>query len=141
MLHWADILTTGSAHSCKNVIKRILRSSNFRREFLKYPTFWVFGPTLTPIYLLKMAKIKNSHRVIQINQNQGPISFQFSMKTIVAFSSIWAFFGYKWAQYHPLLKPRCWWSNFGRSSFSTRVFPALVLFFILPDNFFNFGLF
>ena len=63
-----------------------------------------------------MAKIKNSHQVIQMNQNQGPISFQFSLKTVMTFCSIWAFFGYKW----------------------TKVFPALVSFFILSDNFFWF---
>ena len=32
-----------------------------------------------------MAKIKNSYQVIQMNQNQGPISFQFLMKTIAHF--------------------------------------------------------
>ena len=68
----------GSPHSCTNAMK----SSNFYREFLRYPKFWVFGPPLSRIYLLKMAKIKNSYRVIQMNQNQGPISIQFSLKTI-----------------------------------------------------------
>ena len=52
----------------------------------------VFGPTLTPIYPLKMTQIKNSYLAIQINKNQSPISFQFSMKTIITFCSIWAFF-------------------------------------------------
>ena len=33
-----------------------------------------------------MVKIKNSYRVIQNNQNQGPISFQFSMKTVAYFT-------------------------------------------------------
>ena len=46
------------------------------KEFLWYPKFWVFGANVTPIYLLKIAKIKNSHQVIQINQNQDPISFR-----------------------------------------------------------------
>ena len=68
--------------------KGFLKSSNFYREFLKYP---VFGPTLTPIYLLQMIKIQNSCQVIQINQNQGPISFQFSMKTIITLT--FALFG------------------------------------------------
>ena len=96
----------GSPHSCTKAMK----SSNFYREFLRYPKFWVFGPPLSRIYLLKMAKIKNSYRVIQMNQNQGPISFQFSMKTIAHF----------------------------KLSFSA-VFSALVPFFILSDNFFDFG--
>ena len=29
------------------------------------------------------------------------------------------------------------WNNFGRSAFETRVFPAIMLFFILSDNFFD----
>ena len=33
----------------------------------------VFGPTLTPIYPLKMTQIKNGPLAIQINQNQTPI--------------------------------------------------------------------
>ena len=45
---------------------------------------------------MKMAEIKNSYRAIQISQYQGPISIQLSMKTIITFCSIWAFFGYKW---------------------------------------------
>ena len=49
----------------------------------------VFGPTLTPIYPLKLAKIKNSQLAIQIIQNQSPISFQLSVKTIITFCSIW----------------------------------------------------
>ena len=40
-----------------------------------------------------MGKIKNSYQVVQINQYQGPISFQFSMKTIITFCSIWPFLG------------------------------------------------
>ena len=62
----------------------------FLQRILKYPKFWNFGPTLTPIYLLEIPKIKDSHRIIQINQNQGPISFQCSMKTIINFPSICA---------------------------------------------------
>ena len=50
-----------------------------------------FGTTLTLIYLLKTAEKKCSHRKIQISQNQGPISFQFSVKTIISFCSIWTF--------------------------------------------------
>ena len=50
-----------------------------------------FGPILTPIYSLKNAEIKNTHQVTQISQNQGSISFQFSMKTIMNFCAIWAF--------------------------------------------------
>ena len=29
--------------------------------------------------------VKNSHKVTQISQNQGPISFKFSMKTLINF--------------------------------------------------------
>ena len=43
-----------------------------------------------------MTEIKNSHRAIQINQNQGPISIQLTLTTIITFCSSWAFFGYKW---------------------------------------------
>ena len=43
-----------------------------------------------------MVEIKNSHRAIQVSQNQGPISIRLSMKTIITFCSIWAFLGYKW---------------------------------------------
>ena len=43
-----------------------------------------------------MAEIKNSYRAIQIGQKQSPISIQRSVKTIITFCSIWAFFGYKW---------------------------------------------
>ena len=50
-----------------------------------------FGTTLTLIYPLKTAEKKCSHRKIQISQNQGPISFQFSVKTIISFCSIWTF--------------------------------------------------
>ena len=38
-----------------------------------------------------MAKIKNSHQAIQISQNQGSISFQFLIKSIVTFFSVWVF--------------------------------------------------
>ena len=51
-----------------------------------YTKFQFFGPTST---------IKNSHLAIQINQNQSSISFQLSIKTIIMFCSIWAFFRYK----------------------------------------------
>ena len=44
-----------------------------------------------------MAEIKNSHQVIQISKNEGSISFQFSVKIVINFCAIWAFFGYKWA--------------------------------------------
>ena len=44
-------------------------------------------------------KHKNRHRTIQISQNQGPTSFQFSMKTIITFCCIWVFFGYWWAHF------------------------------------------
>ena len=40
-----------------------------------------------------MAEIKNSHRAIQVSQNQGAIFFQFPVKTIISFCSIWAFLG------------------------------------------------
>ena len=51
---------------------------------------WVFGPTLTPLYPLKMAKMKNSHWAINISQNQGSIFYQFSMKIIISLCVIWA---------------------------------------------------
>ena len=63
-----------------------------------YSSFWVFGLTLTSIYLLKMIKTNNSHQVIQINQNQGLIFLQFSVKTVITFCSFLFFFGYKWAK-------------------------------------------
>ena len=115
-----------------------------------YSSFWVFGLTLTSIYLLKMVKTNNSHQVIQINQNQGLIFLQFSVKTVITFCSFLFFLGYKWAQCQrwrghqedhffksSLLSAKCWWMNFGRTPFSTRLFLALVLFFILSDNFFD----
>ena len=54
-----------------------------------------FWSNFDPIYPLKKAEIKKSkyffrkkfsHQAIQISQNQGPISFQFLMKTIVLFA-------------------------------------------------------
>ena len=48
----------------------------------------IFWSNFTPIYPLKMVEIKNSHQVIQISQNQDPISFQFWMKTIIDFCAI-----------------------------------------------------
>ena len=50
-----------------------------------------FGTNLNLMYPLKTAEKKCSHRTIQISQNQGPISFQFSVKTIISFCSIWTF--------------------------------------------------
>ena len=64
-------------------------------EFLQrldVPKVWVLGPTLTTIYPLQMVEIKNSHQAIQMSQNQGSISFPFSMKAIITFCSIWAIF-------------------------------------------------
>ena len=65
-------------------------------ENFKVPTFlrfWSnFGSNLPPEDG-QNAKIKNSHPITQINQNQGPISFQFLMKTIINFLSIWASLG------------------------------------------------
>ena len=46
---------------------------------------WVFDPTLTLIYPLKMAKIKNSQWAIQNSCNQDSISFQLSMMIIISF--------------------------------------------------------
>ena len=43
-----------------------------------------------------MTQIKNSQLAIQIIQNQSPISFLISMKTIIISCSIWAFFGFNW---------------------------------------------
>ena len=40
-----------------------------------------------------MTEIKNSYQVIQIKQNQGHISFQFSVKSTINFCAIWAFLG------------------------------------------------
>ena len=39
------------------------------------PKVWVFGPTLSPVYPLKMTEIKNSHLGVQISQHQSSISF------------------------------------------------------------------
>ena len=50
-----------------------------------------FGTNLNLMYPLKTAEKRCSHRTIQISQNQGPISFQFSVKTIISFCSIWTF--------------------------------------------------
>ena len=60
-------------------------------------------PQFNPWRWPKSDKVINSgkrptHLAIQIIQNQGPISFQFSMKTIITFCSIWAFLKYKWVQ-------------------------------------------
>ena len=71
---------------------------NLKLQIQGVPKIWVFGPTLIPIYRLKMVKTKNSHWAIQISQNQGPIFFQFSMKIIKSLCVIWIFFRYKWAQ-------------------------------------------
>ena len=43
-----------------------------------------------------MAEIKNSQVAIQISQNQSPISFLLSMKTLITFGFVWTFFGYNW---------------------------------------------
>ena len=47
-----------------------------------------------------MAKIKNSHGTIQISQNQGLISFQLSMETIITVALPGLFSGTngQWAQ-------------------------------------------
>ena len=46
--------------------------------------------------LWRWVKSKNSQLVIQIIQNQSPIFFQLSVKTIITSCSVWAFFGYNW---------------------------------------------
>ena len=90
-----------------------MKNSNFYKEFLKVPNVLsVFGPTW-PQFTSWKWPVKNIHQIIQMNQ--GPISFEFSLKTVITFCSIWAFFGYKWA----------------------KNFPALVSLFILSDNFFE----
>ena len=80
-----------------SVFENFSRSVHFEKlGFLQrqdVPKIWDFGPTLTPICPLKMVKIKTSYRVIQISQNQGLISFQFLMKSIITFCAIWSFFG------------------------------------------------
>ena len=44
----------------------------------------------------RWVKSKNSQLAIQIIQNQSPIFFQLSVKTIITSCSVWAFFGYNW---------------------------------------------
>ena len=51
-------LSKGSPYSCTNSYERDLRSSNFYRKFLKYPKFWVFGPTLTQFTSYRWTKSK-----------------------------------------------------------------------------------
>ena len=128
--------------------KEFWKAQTFTEDFYSTQSlsFWSYLPQFTPWRWVK------SKIAIKITQNKGPISFQISMKTIITFCSIWAFFGNKWTQcqrsrghilvWHcffknSLLGSRCWWNSYGRSSFKTRVFLALVSFFILPDNFFN----
>ena len=70
------------------------------KEFWKSQTFTEtgctqtlrFGSTLTPIYPLKMTKMKSSYWAFKIIQNQGPISFHFSVKIIILLCAIWAVF-------------------------------------------------
>ena len=50
---------------------------------------WAFGPTLTPIYPQKMAKIRYSH---WLSRSIKIISFQFSMKIIISLCTVWDFF-------------------------------------------------
>ena len=69
----------------------------------KFEFFIKLWPQFNPWRWPKSDKVINSgkrpsHLAIQIIQNQGPISFQFSMKTIITFCSIWAFLKYKWVQ-------------------------------------------
>ena len=60
---------------------------------------WIFGPILTFHFLLKMTKIKkvnisrkkNILQVVQISQNQGPVSSQYSMKNTITFCTICVF--------------------------------------------------
>ena len=74
--------------SFKGFLKALIFTENFYST--QNLSFW---SNLEPIYSLKLAKIINSDRVIQISQKQGPISFQFSIKTLIAFCSIWDFLG------------------------------------------------
>ena len=53
------------------------------------PKIWAFGPTLTPIYPQKMAKIRYSH---WLSRSIKIISFQFSMKIIISLCTVWVFF-------------------------------------------------
>ena len=57
------------------------------------PKVWVYGPTLTLLYPLKMAEIKKSHQATQISQYLGPTYFLFLMKSIITFCTIWIFSG------------------------------------------------
>ena len=77
--HWQ------SSQLCKYYLKHFEKLEFLHRQGM-YTKFQFFGPTST---------IKNSHLAIQINQNQSSISFQLSIKTIIMFCSIWAFFRYK----------------------------------------------
>ena len=93
---WPQVVLIVVQRPFKGFWKAQIFTENFKvPKFLK---FWFnFGSNLPPEDG-QNAKIKNSHRITQINQNQGPISFQFSMKTIITFCFIWRFFGYKGAQ-------------------------------------------
>ena len=100
-----------------------------------------------------MVEIKNSHQIIEIIQDQGPVSFQFPMKTVINFCAIWAFVGYKWTHgqrsvvaaevsttfsNYPLLRASC--CNFSGSSLQTHAISSLVSLFPRFDPFFYFTL-
>ena len=79
-----------------------------------------------------MAQIKNSHLAIQISQNQIPIFFQLSVKMIIAFCSVWIFFGYKW-----VIDPG---SKIKRSQFRLALASLFQKPLIIPsDHLFDFG--
>ena len=63
------------------------------KAFWKNRIFTEAGCTQSLTFLFNFdtslpSEIKNSHQVIQIRQNQGPISIQLSMKTIITFYAI-----------------------------------------------------
>ena len=79
-----------------------------------------------------MAQIKNSHLAIQISKNQIPIFFQLSVKMIIAFCSVWTFFGYKW-----VIDPG---SKIKRSQFRLALASLFQKPLIIPsDHLFDFG--
>ena len=89
-------------HNCR--INNFEKTQIILKNFLQGQgdsTVCIFGPTLTPIYPMKISKSKKVnisrkkiiYLPIQSSQNQGPISSQFSIKTIITFCFIWVCLG------------------------------------------------
>ena len=93
MSDWAKILVTGSPHSCTNAI---LYFEELGKIFTVTGFTQSFGSNFDPNLPLKDGR-NLKYQVIQTSKNQGAISYQYSIKTIINFCSIWAFLGYKFA--------------------------------------------